>query len=369
MNIQEELKTIGTFPSFYGPMAGTPKYNTPVTPLENVKLALKRGADGNLKGEQIWAPQGGDVLTYCPKIIPDNISRGFVIETNAIDNNTQAGGPDMFNVEWEWVPAVGGSMVRPGTKQLLDDPDDLLEWEKFVKFPDIDSWDWEGSAAANKEALAAGERAAMPWVMTGYFERLISFMEFQNAAIALIDEEAQDAINRLFDKLTDLYIKMFEYYKKYYGATIVYFHDDWGSQQKAFLKYETYDEMIVPHLKRLCDAAHAMDINVVLHSCGKIENLVPLMVKAHVDVWSGQAMNDRLRVVNENKGKIYVEFGPDVGGYGMAPASEEEQAKLIDDWLGTFGPYLDTIFVNTSFGGNALLYKKIYEYSRNYFNR
>jgi hypothetical protein len=366
MDISKELEKLGSFPSLMGTMPGTPIYNTPVTPLENIKLALKRDSGGALQGQQIWTPQGGDVITFCPIIVPDNIARGFVIEKNTLTAENY-GGPDMFNVQWEWVPAVGGSMVRPGTKQLLEDPDDLLEWEKHITFPDIDTWDWEGNSAVNKPIFMGEKRAAMAWIMTGYFERLISFMEFQNAAVALIDEECQDAVHRLFEKLTDLYIKLLQYYKKYYGASMVYFHDDWGSQQKPFLKYDTYDEMLVPHLKRLCDTAHAMDYYVVLHSCGKIENIVPLMVKANVDVWSGQDMNDRLKVVKENKGKIYVEFGPSVGSFFGPQLTPEEQETKIDEWLATYGDYLDTIFVNTSFGGNELLYRKIYEYSRKKF--
>jgi uroporphyrinogen decarboxylase len=150
---------------------------------------------------------------------------------------------------------------------------------------------------------------------------------------------------------------------------MVYFHDDWGSQQKSFLKPDTYRDMIVPHLRRLCDEAHKLGILVTLHSCGKIEPLVPLMVEAHVDCWSGQPMNDRLQVLKDNQGKIYVEFGPDVGGFGLAPASDEEKLKKINDWLAIYGDYIDSIFVNTSFGGNQLLYKTIYEYSRKKFNR
>jgi hypothetical protein len=110
-----------------------------------------------------------------------------------------------------------------------------------------------------------------------------------------------------------------------------------------------------------------MGMYVILHSCGKIENLVPLMVKANVDAWSGQVMNDRLQVLKDNHGKIYVEFGPNTGGFGMPPLSPEEQKAAIDEWLDIYGEYIDSIFVNASFGGNEILYKTIYEYSRKKF--
>jgi hypothetical protein len=377
MDIKKELEVVGNYPSMFGGFPGNPKYNTPVTPLENIRLALKRDASGALKGEQIWEPQGGDVFTFCTGNYPDVIARGFTIESKMINNDTEAGGPDMFGIEWEWVQAVQGSMVRPGSEPFHDDPDAFLEWEKYLgkeingtKFiwPNIDDWDWEAAAERNKSVLEDKSRSIMPWVFTGFFERLISLMNFQNAAVAMIDEDMQEAIHRLFDKLCGLYDQMFEKFNKYFGATMVYFHDDWGSQQKSFLKPETYDEMIVPYLKRVCESLHKRGMYINFHSCGKIEPLVPLMIKANVDIWSGQPMNDRLQVLKDNHGKIYVEFGPEATGM-MVQMSPEEQEKNVNDWLAIYGDYIDSIFVNTSFGGTPVTYKVIYEYSRKKFNR
>ena len=47
----------------------------------------------------------------------------------------------MFGVDWEYIPVAGGSMIRPG-KPLLKDAN---EWYEKVKFPDIESWDWENN--------------------------------------------------------------------------------------------------------------------------------------------------------------------------------------------------------------------------------
>jgi hypothetical protein len=379
MNIQEELKINGNYPSF--PMGGinfpgSPKYNTPVTPLANIELALKRDAAGALRGEQIWAPQGGDVVTFCPVIMPDNIARAFVIEAGNDPKYNTSGGKDFFGVEWEFVPSAGGSMVRPGSEPLIPkvydedwdmDLSDFAQWENYVKFPDLSKYDWAGNAEKNKDFLAADERAVMPWVLTGLFERLISFVEFENAAVALKNEDQQPHVHRLFDKLADFYDELFGYYQKYYDAKLFYFHDDWGSQRSPFFSPDTVREMIAPYLKRVCDSAHKRGQYIILHSCGKIEPLVPVMVECGVDVWSGQPMNDRLQVLKDNHGKIYIEFGPDTGGFGAPPLTPEEQKASIDAWLDTFGEYIDSIFVNASFGGNELLYKTIYEYSRKKF--
>ena len=46
----------------------------------------------------------------------------------------------------------------------------------------------------------------------GMFERLISFMDFEGALVALIDDEQKKAVHELFDKLADLYIAMIQKY-------------------------------------------------------------------------------------------------------------------------------------------------------------
>ena len=69
-------------------------------------------------------------------------------------------------------------MVKPGNPLL----EDVNDWKEKIVMPDIDSWDWAGSAAQNKEYLSNGNNNLF-WLLNGcWFERLISFMDFEEAA-------------------------------------------------------------------------------------------------------------------------------------------------------------------------------------------
>ena len=48
-------------------------------------------------------------------------------------------------------------------------------------------------------------------------------MEFENAALALIDDDEKEAVHRLFDKLCDLYDALFEKYKSIMMLTVSIF--------------------------------------------------------------------------------------------------------------------------------------------------
>jgi hypothetical protein len=352
INFAEELKVVGEYKSFpFGkgqPPMSLPKFNTPITPKENFHRYMK--------GENpLWVPTGIDILTFCPRIVPDNVARAFVFDVDPIDNVTEGGGKDWFDVEWEYVPQVNGSMVRPGNPLKVPD---INEWEKYLTFPNLDDMDWEGSAARNKEVIASG-RVLSVWLMNGLFERLISFMEFENAAVALIDDDKKDAVHRLFDALANFYDDVIARFKKYYDADILYFHDDWGSQRSPFFSLRTAREMLVPYLKRIVDSAHKHGMYVDFHSCGKVEKLVPAMIDAGVDIWSGQPMNDRLAVLKEHGDKIKLNFGPAME-FG---APEDVQLKAYEEYFDTYGDYLTSLIIS-GFGAGPKVYEYVYKRTR-----
>jgi hypothetical protein len=352
-DIEKELEVIGTYKVFdiEDPQGReVPRYRTPVTLLQNLTLAMENK-------KPVWTPFSSDFLTFAPRITPDNVARGFVLDKNPINNEKEAGGKDLFGVEWEWVPQVGGSMVRAEKEQMLPD---IREWESKIRIPDPDSFDWEGSAKDNAPFFDP-DRPTVFWFQTGLFERLISFMGFEAAALALIDDDEKPYVHALFDKLCGFYEQIFHRVKKYYGAKILYFHDDWGGQRSQFFSRDTAEEMLLPYLKRLVDFVHAEGMYFDFHSCGKIEGLVPVMIEAGVDIWSGQTINDRLTVLREHAGKIKIEAGPELE-FGQS-YSASEIAELTEQFIAKYLPYMDDIII-FNFSGGPAVYEAVYRATR-----
>ena len=131
-----------------------------------------------------WTPSTGDLKKFLPALYPDNVARGRVVQQLPFPEE-RYGGKDFFGVNWVFEQAVGGSME---TEPLFADPEDLENWEELMVFPDLDSLPWEQCAEENREFLQTDGVIAAT-LYSGYFERLISLVGFENAAIALIDEE------------------------------------------------------------------------------------------------------------------------------------------------------------------------------------
>ena len=352
----EEMSSEVFYPTMRAGFPGARKYNWPVTPKKNYYAVFNRETP-------LWIPTGSDRRMFAPRIDPDNVVRVQVSEANPLKPEEMVGGKDKHGIEWVYIPVAGGSMVRPG-KPLLEDAND---WEKLVRFPDLETWDWEGSAASNKMELANENRALSVTILTGFFERLISLMDFDNAAVAMIDEDQKDAIKALFDRLAGLYIDIIKKYKKHFNPGIICVHDDWGSQRSPFFSLATIREMLVPAFSRVVRAAHEEGLFFDIHSCGKNEIIVPAYIEIGVDYWSGQSINDRAMLHEKYGDKLILGLDPDIPFADME--TDQVAVAAAKRFVQRFGPTMEKKpFVCPAMGAPVAFLDTLYEESRKMFS-
>lgn len=330
---ESEMKPVGKIPA-----SGF----LPEITLFNYPFSMRDAAVSLYDRHPAWQLLGLEMKEFNPIIIPDNVARGFVMEEQHIDNFTQAGGLDMFGVEWEFVPAAMGSMEKPGVPHLFDDAND---WPDVVKFPDVGSWDWEGNAKINNGTYLTADTFNRLWIFTGYFERLISFMGFEDASVAMIDEDQQDAVKALFERLTDLYIDIVDHAVAVYEHLDgIYLHDDWGSAKDAFIAPEIMAEIVVPAMKRFTDYVKSRGLRAELHCCGCNYKNVPNMIAAGWEIWMPQSnVNDADALYEAYGDKIVMAFLPE--DFDPAITSEEEQRRIARDYVAKYcDPKRPTLF-------------------------
>ena len=312
--------------------------------LFNCPLNQHDADEAFFKKEAWWQMyQASDTFMFNPHISPDNIARGFVFEAEMGKYMDQKGGPDMFGVEWEWVEQVGGSMVRPGKPYL----EDIEDWREKIVWPDVDSWDWEGCAKANNGTFLKKENFNQLWFFTGYYERLIAFMEFENAIMAIFDEDCQEEVHAFFERLTELYLDILKHVCDYFpDVNAIFFHDDWGSQKETFFSPAVVEEMIVPYMKRITDYLHSRGVWCELHSCGNNYKQIPNMIKAGWDMWAPQLMNDCYKIYDDFGDQIIIATYPmnipeeiqnlrseEERGEAFAKLPEEEQRRIAREYV------------------------------------
>lgn len=334
---ENELEITGHVPNRARPdEPGKPVFNFPVSGREAFEAVYRK--------QGFWLPYGVENGIFSPSVIPDDIARGFVFDATMKDYPVEKfGGKDMFGVEWEYVPVAGGSMEKPGVPHLLGS--DVFGWKDKLTFPDLDSWDWDESARVNRDFLNNG-KANMLWLLNGCgFERLISFMGFEDAAVALLDEDQEDDLKDLFQALTDLYCDLVDKCCEAYGDGISGFtvHDDWGSQRSPFFSEDCAETFLVPGMKQLTDHIKSKGKIADLHSCGHIEDRIESIIRGGWQSWTPMPMN--------NTAKLYEEYGDQIIiGVMDQPDPSKTDAELARAFVDKYYS-LEKPCVFSSYGG------------------
>ena len=338
--VKNELETVEMIPGMFGGPE-SPLWNTPITPRENIAAMY-------FDKHPYWTPGRVDSGMLHPKLYNDLLGRGGAETTT-----------DAFGLVWEYVEQVHGSIVRPGTPLM----EDVNEWKDKVIFPDIDSWDWASEAETHKIDM---RRSIQTSLVNGFwFERLISFMDFLPAAMALIDEDQIDAIKALFKATTDFAIKVVDKFCEYWPAIDGFnIHDDWGSQRSPFFSMDTAYDLIVPHMRALTDHIHSKGRFATLHSCGHNYTRVQCFIDGGFDSWEPQAMNDTQGLYEHFGDKIIVSVMPDK--FDPSTATEDEMRQAARSFVDRFCKPGKPCTVNFSAGEmlTPAFSEELYEYSR-----
>lgn len=343
-----ELKIIKEIPNIFGVM--NPIYDTPISQRDNFIQTMEK--------DPLWLCTRLETSVFSPSVVPDNIARALVIEANGMEPRDDI---DMFGIPWEYVPEAGGSMVRPGN-HILDNAND---WEKVLNFPDIDSWDWESSAKENNNSFLNADTFTQVAQLNGWwFERLVSFMGFEGAAMALIDDDQKNAVKALFEKTTDLGCRIIDKFVDYYENIEAFMvHDDWGSQRSPFFSDDAAREMIVPYMKKLTDHIHSKGLYANLHSCGHVESRVQCFIDSGWDLWSPQPMNDTIKLCKNFGDKICIGITPEL--FDSDTTSEDEQREHARELVRRVCKPEKSCFVNIRGGMmTAAFREELYKQSR-----
>jgi hypothetical protein len=334
---EAELEIVREIPSFRPGMPAYPIYNSPIPAREHYINIMTRH-------EYSWLTSAMDELLFAPRCFPENEARSFIVDGGSPAQQHTDGYKDIFGVEWVYVPVAGGAMVRPGNPLMLDAND----WKDVVKLPPIANFDWDAQDKISKPFLADTLCAPVLLILSGFFERLIALMDFDRAAVAMIDEDQKEAVKELFDALADYYIEYIDLCVARYGIVGVHMHDDWGSQRAPFYSPATCREMLVPAFQKLTGYLHARGMFFELHSCGEVDLLVPCMVEAGVDLYHPQ--------LYARQSEIYAKFRNEDIVLGLVPPAVDVDAsredvyaaaqKFVDEFVNEGSP---VIISNRSF--------------------
>lgn len=112
------------------------------------------------------------------------------------------------------------------------------------------------------------------------FARLQYLRGFTKSLVDL--RRNKDHVHALMDKLKDYYIGTVEMWAKK-GCQAITAMDDMGAQHELFINPKLYKEFIAEPFREIMKRIHELDMKFILHSCGHVNELMPIWVDIGVD--------------------------------------------------------------------------------------
>ena len=216
---------------------------------------------------------------------------------------------DGFGVRWINQPGVG-NMHDETVPPIVQD---ITCWRDYVKFPDLDAFDWERGGAETNARWEQEDKFRGINLYNGMWERAYMLCGFENALCYLLTDP--DEIADLISAIADFRVEEINRIGKYYKADRILMHDDYGSSNRLMMSEDTWREIIKPNLAKVVNAIHENGMLYEHHSCGYTAPLVKHLVELGVDALQPVGIdNDPVKLKREFGSQIAIMGGFDIQG-------------------------------------------------------
>ena len=241
-------------------------------------------------------------------------------------------------------------------------------WNRAATYPVPDPYA-PGRFEEAKESMACyPDRYHLGRVWFTLFERLWMIRGFYNMMLDpyLHYAEFVDLKNRVMAYnigLIDQWLTL--------GIDGIYISDDWGGQSSLLINPDDWRRLYKPCYRQMIERAHREDVDVWMHSCGHITEIIPDLVEIGLDVINPiqpQAM-DLEYLSRTFAGKLCFYGGVDVQGtlpHGTPQDVRDEVKRLIRLFHTKNGGYIaetsHTILPDTPLENIRTLYRALEEF-------
>lgn len=148
-------------------------------------------------------------------------------------------------------------------------------------WPTAADFDFSGLQAV---ADANADRVRIGGLWTGIMGDSYRMHGFQNFLTNLAMEP--ELMHALIDRMSAMYLELNDaYFTALKGRMEVWFFgNDFGSQESLLIGRKMWADYFQENIRRHCALAHSHGLKVMMHSCGAISELIPLLIDAGVDI-------------------------------------------------------------------------------------
>ncbi len=182
--------------------------------------------------------------------------------------------------EWgtRWAHSAGGT----GAHQVRFPIEDWSQLDDYIanRLPKADAPGRFDAVLAERD-MHRGSRYLLGRIGLLLFERLGSIRGSQNVMIDLYTNERE--LRRLCDAIAEYAMGMIRAWAAL-GADGLFMTEDWGAQAGLMISPEMWRRIFRPYYARMIEEAHRLGLDVILHSCGNVMEIVGDFIDIGLDV-------------------------------------------------------------------------------------
>lgn len=216
------------------------------------------------------------------------------------------GGTDGRTTEWGFKWAESGGEFKLG---IVQDPI-IRDWDELEGYKPMDAWRPDRFDKVRAFMDANRDRYLIAdFILSGF--TIMSFIRGFEDFMADMIEEPENV-----EKLADIVFGAEEELIRACaeaGFDAICLADDWGTQTSLLMSHQMIRDVFIPRYKKQVELAHSLGLDVIMHCCGYIYELIEDFVEIGIDALNpGQpCLNGIEKMGNAFAGKIC--FAPPIG--------------------------------------------------------
>jgi len=153
----------------------------------------------------------------------------------------------------------------------------IASWEEFEAYP------WPNPAAYDLTPLRwyqehlPEDMCLIGGLVGSIYENISFLMGYETLCLALY--EARDLVEAIGRKLVELYAAELEQILQFERVKVIWGSDDLGFRSGTLISPKDLRELVLPGHRLLAEMAHGAGRPYILHSCGKLDRILPDLVE------------------------------------------------------------------------------------------
>ncbi len=200
---------------------------------------------------------------------------------------------------WSWQLGAGktydewhcgwGTTDVSNTGQVIEHP--LADLGQLKDFAWPDPADPRRYESFPQQMAGADDKFVMFCFGQGIWERLHMLMGMDKAMLAF--RRNKDEVNEILDRVLDHHIAVMKRAHELAGGRLdaAAMADDWGVQDRLLISPKMFEEFFKPRYERWFREIKALGLHTWMHSCGKINAVMPHLIEVGLEVINNQQPN------------------------------------------------------------------------------